>query len=164
MTARAQAWPAGPVAVVLEVSELRRLVDEQRIRIAELEAERDSLRATILGESVVADQGENPERKGAAWWHRSWREVTRHRDELLARVQKLETWLLESGREAEDLQRELERSREQNGGLARLLAETEGDVVEANAARDEAVATRAEALERLARCECGAVPEGEEVH
>jgi hypothetical protein len=54
---------------------LRRLVSEQRAQIADLLAERDLLRATLLGEATVADAESEPaDRKGATWWMATWRE------------------------------------------------------------------------------------------
>lgn len=145
-------WPiVDDVAV-----ELRRQLDQAHARNAELTAERNALRATLIGEAVIADaEREIPERKGSAWWMAAWREVSRHRSELLVRVQQLEAWLLASGRESTRLQAELDQVREQNGGLARLLGEIDGDV-------DAAIAARDQALDKLSRCECGAA--ADEVH
>jgi chromosome segregation ATPase len=149
---RPHPWPG----VVDLVAELRGQLDQALATNAELTAELQALRATLLGEAVIAeDEREVPERRGSAWWRAAWREVTRHRAELTRRVQQLEGWLLDGGREATQLQAELHRCREQNGELARQLAETEGDVVEANAAL-------ADALDKLACCQCG--PAAEEVH
>lgn len=140
-----------PVVLRSLVSGLRDRLDTAIIRIADLEAERDSLRTTLLGEAEVADaEREIPERKGSAWWMAAWREVSRHRTELLHTVQRLEGWLLDSGKEAARLQTELDRAREQNAGLARQLAETERDYTEMFADREEL-------LGRLARAGEGAV-------
>jgi len=145
MTLRAS---TNPGAIFSACVELRAELDEARAQIVVLTTERDALRKTLIGEAVIADtEREVPERKGSAWWMSAWREVSRHRTELAHRVQQLEAWLLESGREASRLQTELDGLRDQNGGLARLLDEVDGDVEAATQARDQA-------LEQLARCGC----------
>lgn len=104
------------------VSGLRSRLDAAIIRIADLESECSSLRTTLLGEAEVADaERELPERKGSAWWMSAWREVTRQRNEMLARVQTLEVWLKESGEEATRLQTELTDRIREIGELTRAL-------------------------------------------
>lgn len=104
------------------ISGLRGRLDAAIIRIADLEAERDAMSQTLLGEAGLADaEHEAPERKGSAWWMAAWREVSRHRTELLARVQQLEGWLRASGEEASRLQRELAARDQEIGELSRQL-------------------------------------------
>lgn len=115
-------------------------------QIAESEVERQILRGTLVGEAELADAFGDPYQRGTEYWHTAWKEVSRHRSELLVRVQQLERWLLDAGAESNQLQRELDRSREQNAGLARQLAETERDYTEMYADREELIS-------QLARCE-----------
>ncbi len=93
---------------------------EQQVR--EGNAEREVLRKTLLGEADLADaQCESPDVRGASWWKGAWREVRRHNAELNLRIQKLERWLDESGREATGLQTERDTAREEIGQLTRQL-------------------------------------------
>lgn len=100
---------------------------DQRIRelervIAEGHEERKALRSTLLGEAELAEaQAEPHEKRGSAWWHAAWREVSRHRAELLLRVGQLERWTREGGLEATRLQTELTAARKEIGQLTRQL-------------------------------------------
>lgn len=90
--------------------------------VATLRADNDALRRTLLGEAELADaQSEPEEARGPGWWRACWREVSRERSELRVRVKSLEDWLLESGKEATQLQRDLDAARQVIGNLERQL-------------------------------------------
>jgi len=119
MTAHPRQWPIADVDLV---ALLRRQLDESRVRIGELEIERDALKATLLGEAVVADsEGEDPNVRGATWWWECWRYVSEHRSVLLRRVQQLEQWCQEHGKELTKLQTDLGKARDDVGVLTRQL-------------------------------------------
>lgn len=141
MSAGAHRWPRSDLDIA---SELRRQLDEaiakradlertlaiRDERIAQLERdiipgmreESDALRRTLLGEAELAEaQAEPDDVRGPGWWRMAWREISRHRSELIHRVQQLNGWLLESGKEATQLQRDLTAAREVIGNLERQL-------------------------------------------
>lgn len=126
------------------IAELRRKCDESaakrvhleheialrdaRIRMLEqdvikgLRDDLDAIRQTLIGTAELAEaEGEPADKRGAAWWRGAWREVTRHRSELILRMQQLERWHLEHGAEATRLQRDLDVARQEIGELTRQL-------------------------------------------
>jgi len=136
-----QHWPAQATDVA---DELRRQLDAAEATITELRLVLDG-EAQAAAELTEAERVE--ERRSARFWYSAWTNAKRRLAQLQIHIAKLERWLLESGREAQRLQTDLDVAREQNGGLARQLAETEGDFTELVAERDELIGL-------LDRCEC----------
>lgn len=145
MSARPQEWPILDIAAAL-----RSQLDEERAKSSELAAERDALRSTLMGEAELAESQHEPhETRGSAWWRAAWREVSRHRSELLHRVQQLEGWSLEHGAEAMRLQTERDIARHEHGVAASMLDATqervndlEGEIVRLRERLSESVGGR----------------------
>lgn len=139
-----------PSSMIDVAAELRRQLDEAHAKNAELAAERDALRTTLIGEAALAESQHEPdEQRGSAWWRSAWREVSRHRSELLRRVQQLEGWSLEHGAEAMRLQTELDVARHEHGLAAAMLDATqervddlEGEIVRLRERMSECVGGR----------------------
>lgn len=100
----------------------QRIAQIERDVIPGLRAEADALRATLLGEAEIAEAENEPDgARAPGWWRAAWREVSRHRSVLLMQVQQRDRWLLEGGKEATQLQRDLTAAREVIGKLERQL-------------------------------------------